>query len=561
LALAAALAGCDTKRRATVGAVTAEIHAPIHAVVRVHTYDVKPECTESGLLRLRCFFQSELRGCTWLEVGPPPDIAGLSTGVFDGTLDEHLCGALADGDTTAVLETVPLPSRGMELVADPSGTRIAWRAAPDKPWHIFYLLGGVFLRNSKAVESSAAVIGPRAPDDRPGPAPALTFSGPLDWSKVPSLSERAVDFVASAHADRLDQLLATIEKDRGQIKLGRVLAAIIDSSEDAAWRAAWERLGPPGRAAFWEAVHLELEDAPSTILLSRLCTTRELQPPGFADTLVKNLERRLAEGRAHFESTAPALEALLHLGDARAGTLACEWLGAFFSRRLGATSDGPQEWGVLRMAVPALVAVARFRTACPWVGLALEWNPCDADYRCTPSGLVETSDRAMKERALAEEAARDRQEAASSELQNPLCTPQQLADTVTRWTPWWLAAKTLDGEDVPRTDTEPPFGALLLAAAYAQGPLPAAFLKRNSRRFYQVVDRSPSPRENQKMVTPTCGLGEQGFVDPQELACQVPPTLARLPVAGCRIEIDDARKVIRLTPPKALAPVHPPRME
>ncbi|MEW5739313.1 MAG: hypothetical protein AB1938_10330 [Myxococcota bacterium] len=565
LALAAALAGCDKRNAKPSDNVIVEVHAPIQAVVRVHEFDVKPECTETGLARFRCFFQSELRGCTWLELGADNEVEKRAAAVFGDDADTQLCDTLASTGTLATLDSVPLPARGMELAADPTGSRLAFRPAPDKPWRVFYLLGGEILGEYGNSGTPLALDGRPSPDDplleaRP-PAPLM---GPLDWSRVPTLSDRAADFLPRAFGDHQRQLLKMVEEKRGEVGLGRALAGIMDTSEEPSWLEAWKRLGPSGRKAFQDVLARSLEEYPSEAALRRLSTAPELRPAGFADVLAKNLELQLEQGTQDFESTRLFVEALVQLDDARAGPLACEWLQDLVSEQLVSLDDYYPGMPVLESADPALIAIARFRTPCPWVRLALEREPCNVDYRCTPSGLIETSAQAESERQEAEDKALERGEELPSTIpQHPLCTPEQVGRVVKAWIPGWLSQEPLELDDVnfPEDLTSPPPGALLLAAAYAQGPLPADVLHRNARRLYRIDDRSPPVAEDDGSDPSACQLVDQGLSDPPELACRVPADLSRLRLGGCRIEIDDAKKVIRLTPPKAPAPVSQARPE
>ncbi|GMU59311.1 MAG: hypothetical protein AMXMBFR34_10740 [Myxococcaceae bacterium] len=545
--------------------VVVELHAPIHAVVRAHEFDVKPECTETGLMRFRCFFQSELRGCAWLELGQQPrDEDRLG----EAPRDEDLCTlAMVMTETTAPLETTPVPARGMELVADPSGSRLAWRPSADRPWHFFYLLEGELLREPGGSNTYGLLLDrPDATTEEILATPTVPeLTGPLDWSKVPTLAQRAPDFVVTAQSSHLPRLLELIRKERGEVGLGLMLAHAMAYAEEPAWDRAWQNLSPAGRKAFFAELSHALGDFPSETALRKLSMSPELRPAGFADLLVRRIEEQLAEGIVEYDTTGLYLEALVQLADPRSGALACAWMEDIASQRLVTRDDYYPEMPGFESASPALIALARFRTPCPWVRVALEQAPCDADYRCTPKGIVETSAQAMAERQEAEDAALERgEELPIVEPQHALCTSEQASAVVKRWVPVWLASDDFEDEaDFPEDVTTPPPGVLLLAAAWAQGPLPPELLERNARRQYRVDDRTPRPKGGEKEYEEpgACSLIDQGLSDPSELACQIPRAISQLRLGGCRIEIDDAKKVIHLTPPKPPEQVNPPRLK
>lgn len=560
LALATALGACG-KHEARDNVVV-ELHTPIHAMVRVHEFDGQPECTETGLARIRCLFQSELRGCTWLELGEQPQ-------ADDHHREEELCTFMMVMTTaTAPLETSPVPARGMELLADPSGTRLAWRSAADRPWSFFYLLEGELLREPGGGNSYGAL--PDRPDATAEEilatptVPLLT--GPLDWSKVPTLAERAPDFLVTAESSHLSRLLELIKEERGEVGLGLMLAHAMAYAEEPAWDRAWKGLSAAGRKAFLAELSHVLGDYPDEAALRKLSMSPGLRPAGFADLLVRRIEEQLVEGIAEYDTTGLYLEALVQLADPRSGALACTWLEDVVSQRLVTREDYYPELPDLESASPALIALARFPTPCPWVKVALEQAPCDADYRCTPKGLVETSAQSLAERQEAEDAALERgEELPIVEPQHALCTSEQASAVVKRWVPVWLASDDFEDEaDFPEDVTTPPPGVLLLAASWAQGPLPLELIERNARRHYRVDDRSPRPKaseEGEEYEEPgACSLIEQGRPDPAELACQIPRAISQLRLGGCRIEIDDAKKVIHLIPPKP-QPDNPPRLK
>lgn len=536
LVLGLALAGCGERKHpdGPLTVVAAEVHAPVYAAVKVHELDVKPECTETGLKRFSCFFQSELRGCAVLEVGREPLAPPEG---FDDPL-ELLC----DRGTFPYRVTVadqPLPVRGIQLEVDPLGTRVAWRAAPDKNWEIFYVLDGQLLQSSTRAVTAASGSSDSAPD----------------WARVPTLADQASLLVGSAQSGQLAKLLAIIRDEEGEAGLARALANTMHLAEEAPWRAAFASLGSGGRTT-WNAEAAEaLQEDPAGPALELLMTHARLRPDGFADLLAGTAELELDSGAVDGMVLGNLAQALLELGDPRAGPLACGWLEQSVSASLLGVEEGLPFDLAIEEGAEALQAIARQKTACPWVRVALERDPCNLDYRCTPAGLVETSDEAMAaEDRAAEEAAERGEEEPPLSPQRALCgatVVTRLADAMKP--PWYLPPEAEEDEDAL---LDPPIvapGTLLLAAGYAQGPLPPDFLKRNQRRLYTVVDRSPKPGAEGELDPSACQLLDQSFSDAAEIACRVPVNLTRVTLSGCRIEIDDARKTITLTPPKAPA--------
>jgi hypothetical protein len=94
---------------------------------------------------------------------------------------------------------------------------------------------------------------------------------------------------------------------------------------------------------------------------------------------------------------------------------------------------------------------------------------------------------------------------------------------------------------------------LLLAAGYAQSALPAAFVRRNERRRYRVdsYSRGVAGVEDEDTAS-RCDFSRLDVADPAEIACRVPAEINRIALSGCRIDIDDARRVITVTPNKPL---------
>lgn len=537
LLVTALAAGCgERKRRAgPTDFVAAEVTTPLHVSVRVYEQDVKPECTETGFARYRCFFQSELVGCTVLALGEPPaEAMALSEDAL-----QLACNAPRTAGTQLLVSSAPEPARGMQLFVDPEGTRVVWRAGPDKPTALFYVLDGELIAS---------------PDNATTPPPsAPTPQWTPDWARIPPLAARAEGLLHDARPAQLPTLFSLLRERRGDAGLGEALALSLSNADSEPWRDAFGALRPEGRAVWNASIVKALEEDPGTEILDRLMEDPDLRPPKFADLLARVIEAELASGWSDSENVPQLVDALLALGDARAGPLACDWLEQAVSATLVSEGDGMPWDYELESASPALVAVARQKTPCPWVKVALDRDPCNLDYRCTKAGLVETSDEAMEAEDTAASEAAERGAPEPPVLpQNPLCSPAQakrLADTVKP--PWYLPGE--DEDDAEELVSYVPVSTLLLAAGHAQPALPADFVRRNERRLYRVDDRSRGDAGTaDEDAFSRCDFSDQVYAEPAEIACRVPASLTRLTLSGCRVDIDDARRVITVTPPTPL---------
>ena len=536
LLVTAVAAGCGERkgRRGPANFIAAEVTTPLHVSVRVYEEDVKPECTETGFARYRCFFQSELVGCTVLELGDEPAEASPLT-------EDELqlaCNVPRAGGSRLLLSSAPEPARGMQLFVDPEGTRIAWRAGADKAAALFYVLDGELI----ASPDNATATPP------PAPMPAWT----PDWARIPPLAARAEGLLRDARPSQLPTLFSLMRERRGEAGLGKALVLSIGNADSDPWRDAFSALRPEGRAVWNAAIVKALEEDPGSEILDRLMENPDLRPPRFADLLAKVVEAELAAGWLDSENVPQLVDALLALGDARAGPLACGWLEQAVSATLVSEGDGMPYDYELESSSSALVAVARQKTPCPWVKLALDRDPCNLDYRCTKAGFVETSDEAMEAEDTAASEAAERGDPEPPVLpQNPLCSPAQatrLTDTVKP--PWYLPGEEEDDEE--ELVSYVPVSTLLLAAGHAQTALPADFVRKNERRLYRVDDRSRGDAGVEDEDFSLCDFSDQVYAEPAEIACRVPVTLNRLTLSGCRIDIDDARRVITVTPPTPL---------
>lgn len=535
--------GCGERksRHGPSNFVAAEVSRPLSARVRVYEQDVKPECTETGFSRYRCFFQSELYGCTVLELGDAPVLQEGEDAI------DVACSRARASDRSAPLAESPLSGKGMTLDVDPEGTRIAWRGGPSMSLLVFYVIG------------EELVPSPDNETATPPPAP-LADSKP-DWSKIPTLADRAEALVSRSRPTALPRLLTILEASRGDEAVGRALAHTVAQSSSDEWLAAFKALSVRGRGAYDQEIVAAIEDDPGSTVVAELMESPHLRPPDFADVVAHVAGAELSAGWVEGQNVPALVEALLYLGDARAGTLACTWLEQTVSTSLVDDGDGLPYGLELESGLPALLAIARQKTPCPWVKLALERDPCSLDYRCTANGLVETSDEAVETADLATEEALERgEEEPPLNPQHALCTPAQARRIVDGEKPPWYVPGEDEDEEEPMSSVDPT-RTILLSAGHSQGPLPAELVKRNQRRLYRVRDLSKPDGGVGEDATPFCDFTDHAWIDPAEIVCRIPASLNRLTLSGCRIDIDDAQRVITITPPATAdgKPVHRPK--
>jgi len=148
----------------------------------------------------------------------------------------------------------------------------------------------------------------------------------------------------------------------------------------------------------------------------------------------------------------------------------------------------------------ALALIARQKLKCPWVLPWLTRLQCDGRLTCVEA--MELDDR---------------------ERRAPLCTPEQVEATVNEM------FHELEDELTASNDfvAEDHFSELLLGAAAAQAPLPAAFVRRTQRRDYSGVE----PPECKNLYLP---IGAW--------VCMLPVELTVSTQGRCRMTIDDAKK-------------------
>lgn len=532
-----ALAACERKPRRD--AVIAEVKTPVHAVVRAHETDVPAQCDETGVKRLTCLFKSEHRGCLYLELGhaaeeplPPPSPLFAKTGAPGEEPD--VCER-SELWTESRLLLRATPGDTADLREDEAGERIAVRVGAGR-WEVIYLLDGELIAASSARSALAMLTALRPSTKKPNLSHVRTVEfddedepdggvAPFDWSDFKTLDDSADSLVMSASEQHRLRLYQRMAKRRGDAWL---VPALTHGPLDDTWEQGRALLTERGQQALAKELRQRLVDEGSADaqLVRYFIDHPAERPANFADVLVEEA----SSGRYYGDTG--GLEALLELGDARAGTLACQFLGA---QSVESLVNGYDDYGGGGGDDAVLfAAIARTKTKCPWVSLELEKQACSTDVRCTTKGEVEGYETDLGDEPLP---------ALLEAPQNPLCSARAAAALLAQWKP---------GTSWQEGDPELPRNALLLAAAYEQGALSKDVLFRNERRQYRVEHSPPLPkkRSNQSDDEYVGELDARACAsmptDGPTVACRLPLSITEATFNGCRLRIDDAKKTLTL---------------
>jgi hypothetical protein len=455
----------------------AEVTSPLHVTVRVVDAPVARTCTGTTLEQLGCFTsRAEREGCVYVELGASADAPEKSK-----QPDAHRCGLMhlpgLSGDRALLRNT---PGRKATLYVEPGGERVV----VDLPesTHAIYVRGGHLQVNRKLWDEGK-------------PAAMLRPDGTLNWSLVPPylavLGERELTALSE---EELDSLLAQTPGGKAALKESLVS---LTSSADAlgeTWTMALSKLEPSDHVYLRQAL-LDGVSSGTDGALSWFLHRPEEQGPDFIDVLEEAVSSSSSD-------PATGLLALLNLAPARAEKLACDQLEQKWHENTGSDS-----YGFISPDTASLAVIASQRSKCPWVIPLLERNPCAWELRCDPD--------------------------MDDKKETPLCTAAQSATTL---------QQTLAPDDDLELNDEglPTWGALMLAAALVQGPLPPAFKLANERRLYAPEYTFKGDEADDRCRE----LVEQ----PPDWACRLPVTITTSTNEGCRLVLDDKKKTMTLTP-------------
>lgn len=366
------------------------------------------------------------------------------------------------------------PLRQATFFTDAQGERVVLKTGEEA--HVFLFRNGALF------------------DWRALPTVALSVfraDGTLDWARVPSLLDVLPAHLGELTDAELDALVRATPEGTNRLE-DAIVAAVTRrdvTPDDDAWPRLWARLSDARRPELFDELldAVESGDGDAARWAEKLPVPRE--------RLVEALVTSLAATEEDGDDVPEAFDVLGRLAPQRLAPMACHRLEtAWFT---SAEDDGS-----LELVAVALAVIARERLSCPWVTPWLLRAPCAWQLR------EEGADGPTPTAPLA-----------SDETQR-----QVIART--------LSPATLGDE--PERDLSEPWGALLLAAAHAQGPLPREFELHDARRFYRRVYTRPDD---------AC---RDAGDEVAEWACQLPVTLSALRRDGCTVTLDDPQRVMTL---------------
>ncbi len=368
------------------------------------------------------------------------------------------------------------PARKATLFVDPTGERLVVDLVDS--------VHAVYLRKGQLVTYRHLWDGPTT---RPGGL--MRPDGTLNWALIPPYLAvlDALRLEALSEAE-LDDLLATTSEGKNALK--QSLRDVMESSDvvgDHVARALL-KLDEVDRVQLKEHLFKRLASGDFGMLAWFLAHP-EQQTPEFLSALERGVTTVSGEDIA-------GMLALGRLAPERAERIACESLEQTWLRNRsdGYVSFSPDE--------AALGMIVSRKSKCPWVMPLLEQNTCSQELRCDPF--------------------------ADDHLQTPLCTAAQSASALRR---------TFDPEAEP---VESDWGALLIAAAQLQGPLPASFKFASDRRQYALSYTFLGSEADD----PCRHLS----LEPAAWGCNLPAPISAATIESCRLVIDDTKKTLTLTP-------------
>ena len=475
------LAGCT---RAKPDPRIAENVSP-HLVVRVIDRAAEAPCDRDHFVdTLRCWVTRAPRvGCVYAETGD-----ALDHPLLRARRQRLDCDGLAGQPGRLLVASEPLTH--VTLHADERHDRVLLQAG-DVVW-LFTFFNGALLDTRTLTPRAGSGLGLYNVD--------FAADGTPDWARVPTLFEVAAAHAEALSDDDLDALARATPDGAAELERGVVKAfsSRALTPDDPAWPRLARRLSESSRALL-EAdllASLQAGEAPAVRWAQMLPVRRE--------ALVEALVACVSTERECGAAAPEAFTLLARLAPARLTPLACHSLEA-------AWFDADAEDVSLATASTALAIIAREKLACPWVRPWLLRVPCAWQLR---------------EYTLDDEAP----------------TTPLVSEKTRRWA---IALELDSGEregappPTPGDDAFAPGagGALVPAAATAQGPLPPEFELRDARRFYRRVYAQP-----EEAGDPCHDAGDTVA----ELACQLPPSMHELRREGCAITLDDARRVMTL---------------
>lgn len=483
--------------------VVAEVNAPIHARIMLREHEEPVDCTGvSGVVdRITCIFQTSSMTCHWLEIDSP-ELAARPFGT-----DLNACNSLPPHGPRVRVGESPT---GWQLEVDSAGARLAYYRPGDTAT-VAYVLDGV-------------VVGAN-----------VSTAVPVKWADVPTLDDNLVALFSVADTETGRRLLAYAEKSGGEAKVVDLMRPIADSSVDR-WFELYDRLedGELKRRAL-AGLHERLhEEVVSMELVVGMIAYPEVQPPDFHELLADAAQIELS-AYTDWYTLQPILEELAERKDPLAGELACRVYGMqVLSALPGSSQVYYEESSDLEVERGALAIVARQKTKCPWVQIALDSDPCSESLRCLTDGGLPDPEAELD----------DPYDPITGEaiyVARPLCSRAVAASAIKRLVP------KQDDEDEDY-EPGPEIGPLLLGAGYAEGVVSKELLSRNARRMYRYqYPKPPPPDEDGYQEEPACSRPR----NLPDAVCKLPLAVNELVFNNCRARIDDKAQVVRVEELKA----------
>lgn len=476
----------------------AEVKGPVAARMLLREHEEAASCAGvSGITeRLGCIFSTTMTTCAWAEL-ESPELAAHPMGK-----DLSACQALGN---TGPRVQVGGTGTDYHLEADPAGGRLAYSRSVTEA-AVAYVLGGIVV----GVEMTPL---------------------PVDWAKVPSLDSRLSTFFSgNGDSDVGQRLLVYAQTKGGEKAVVELMNEVAESSVDR-WHSLYARLEDEGlKRQALAKLHEQLKEGDEA-LITDLIAYPDVQPRDFTALLATAAEATVS-ANADWYTVSPLLEELQRRKHPLAGELACRIYGM---QVLSAMPSAAYEYDEVQdpdAESGALVILAREKTPCRWVAIALERSPCDDAHRCLLDGGLPDPDGDGED--LYDENGEPLVE------QRPLCSKRVALSALRR---------RVSAEDGEEYEDLPATGPLLLAAGYTHDALPKDLVAKNARRLYRYVyppAPKPEPGDELYEYDDTPAVPCQRPRDLPSAVCHLPLDVTEVTYNGCRLRIDDKAGVVRV---------------
>lgn len=492
-----------------------ELTTPVHITVRVIDAPMEKDCQGTTWEQVKCAFRRADRvGCTYVEVGEAAEKPELTK-----SPDVRRCSVMSDTRRKVLTHVI---GKKATITLDSTGRRAVVELSDAA--HVLYLRNGEIAVQRKLWDfapppspgsppSVASIFGSAGPPSPFGGAGLGTLGGigsiggtgvpgVIDWNRVPPfLSVMDEQLLLTVPEDELDSLIAESPTGKAQLKTALLSLAHSADLTSEGWVRAVSKLDDIDRNEIRDELVSEISGGANNAL-EWFQAHPEEQKADYIEALAEAAESETFD-------LADVLPPLLKLDATRAETIACEHL----QRRWHEYGSAPYEYDYYPPNTAALAVLVTRKTKCPWIVPLLMRTPCGEELRCD----LDLED----------------------DTPTPLCTDAETAKALHRaLNPTPEVELTEDEEARLQND----WGALLLAAARHQGPLPAELLRADERRLYKRLYTFKGREEDDacRNVSPA----------PVDWACKLPASINTAQYEGCTIVIDDAKKTMTLSAPE-----------